>query len=439
MDVGWAVGVAGRGDLAELEVVRRGHRQMWRSCPPSVGGHHEQLACRGRHQTRPSRQSDQHSDDEPQQRHWRHGRQCSDDGRTLTGPCPGGPGGKPPPERTSSDPIGSLYRWSSGRTREPTDSRAGPNRTFTDLFRTLTGAVEEVVKGKRDVVQLALLALLSEGHILLEDAPGVGKTTIGKALAAAIDVPFGRVQFTPDLLPSDVVGVSIWNRGTDSFEFRAGPIFNGIVLADEVNRASPKTQSALLEAMAERQVTVDGVTRSLGSPFMVIATQNPLEHAGTYPLPESQLDRFLVKVTVGYPSRDAEIEILEGHGDHDLLDDMRPVADTRRIQAMARAVRSVHVGPAIQGYLIDIAEATRRHPALALGASPRASARAAAHLPGPCRSRRPQLRDARRRQGTGSPRAAPPSGRLPERPDARAPPHSRSIDEILQVVPAGAA
>lgn len=245
--------------------------------------------------------------------------------------------------------------------------------TFTDLFRVLTDAVEAVVKGKRDVIQLALLALVSEGHILLEDAPGVGKTTIGKALAAAIDVPFGRVQFTPDLLPSDVVGVSIWNRGTDSFEFRAGPIFNGIVLADEVNRASPKTQSALLEAMAERQVTVDGVTRPLGSPFMVIATQNPLEHAGTYPLPESQLDRFLVKVTVGYPSRDAEIEILETHGEGDLLAEMTAVADARRIQAMSRAVRSVHVGPAIQAYLIDIAEATRRHPALALGASPRAS------------------------------------------------------------------
>ncbi len=164
--------------------------------------------------------------------------------------------------------------------------------SFTDLFRSMTANIEQVIKGKRDVVQLTLLALLAEGHVLLEDAPGVGKTTIGKALAATLDVPFGRVQFTPDLLPSDVVGVSIWNRSSEEFEFRPGPIFNGIVLADEVNRASPKTQSALLEAMAERQVTTDGVTRALNLPFMVIATQNPLDHAGTYPLPESQLDRF---------------------------------------------------------------------------------------------------------------------------------------------------
>ncbi|MEM7094361.1 MAG: MoxR family ATPase [Actinomycetota bacterium] len=245
--------------------------------------------------------------------------------------------------------------------------------SFTDLFRSLTGAVERVIKGKRDVVQLTLLALLSEGHILLEDAPGVGKTTIGKALAASIDVPFGRVQFTPDLLPSDVVGVSIWNRKSDEFEFRPGPIFNGIVLADEVNRASPKTQSALLEAMAERQVTVDGTTRSLGQPFLVIATQNPLDHAGTYPLPESQLDRFLIKVSVGYPSRDAELEILDTHGDSGALASVTQVADTRHIQSMIRAVRSVHVPPAVRDYLLDVTEATRRHPALALGASPRAS------------------------------------------------------------------
>ena len=245
--------------------------------------------------------------------------------------------------------------------------------SFTDLFRSLTASVEQVIKGKREVVQLTLLSLLAEGHVLLEDAPGVGKTTIGKALAAAIDVPFGRVQFTPDLLPSDVVGVSIWNRKTDEFEFRPGPIFNGIVLADEVNRASPKTQSALLEAMAERQVTVDGVTRSLGSPFLVIATQNPLDHAGTYPLPESQLDRFLVKVSVGYPSREAELEILEGHGGGNLLDSVTQVADVRRVQSMIRAVRSVHVSPAIRGYLVDLTDATRRHPALALGASPRAT------------------------------------------------------------------
>lgn len=244
--------------------------------------------------------------------------------------------------------------------------------SFTDLFRSMTANIEQVIKGKRDVVQLTLLALLAEGHVLLEDAPGVGKTTIGKALAATLDVPFGRVQFTPDLLPSDVIGVSIWNRDSHEFEFRPGPIFSGIVLADEVNRSSPKTQSALLEAMAERQVTVDGSTRSLMQPFMVIATQNPLEHAGTYPLPESQLDRFLVKVSVGYPSREAELEILESHGGTDLLANVKPVTDTRKLQSMIRAVKSVHVSPALQGYLIDITDATRRHPALTLGASPRA-------------------------------------------------------------------
>lgn len=245
--------------------------------------------------------------------------------------------------------------------------------SFTDLFRSMTANLEKIIMGKRDIVQLVLLALLAEGHILLEDAPGVGKTTIGKALAATIDVPFGRVQFTPDLLPSDVVGVSIWNRNDHEFEFRPGPIFNGIVLADEVNRSSPKTQSALLEAMAERQVTTDGVTRELTQPFMVIATQNPLEHAGTYPLPESQLDRFLMKVSVGYPNRESELEILESHGQVDPLKGVEPITDARKVQSMIKAARSVHVSPALQSYLVDIAEATRRHPALSLGASPRAT------------------------------------------------------------------
>ena len=244
--------------------------------------------------------------------------------------------------------------------------------TFTDLFRAMTSNLEKIIMGKRDVVQLALLSLLAEGHLLLEDAPGVGKTTIGKALAATIDVPFGRVQFTPDLLPSDVLGVSIWNRDTHEFEFRPGPIFSGIVLADEVNRSSPKTQSALLEAMAERQVTTDGVTRELAQPFMVIATQNPLEHAGTYPLPESQLDRFLMKVSVGYPDRAAELDILDSHGQTDPLKSVAAITDARKVQSMIRAARSVHVSPALQSYLVDIAEATRRHPALSLGASPRA-------------------------------------------------------------------
>jgi MoxR-like ATPase len=310
--------------------------------------------------------------------------------------------------------------------------------SFTDLFRTMTANVEQVIKGKRDVVQLTLLALLAEGHVLLEDAPGVGKTTIGKALAATLDVPFGRVQFTPDLLPSDVVGVSIWNRNTQEFEFRRGPIFNGIVLADEVNRSSPKTQSALLEAMAEGQVTADGTTHPLPRPFMVIATQNPLDHAGTYPLPESQLDRFLVKVSVGYPAREAEQEILESQGAIDLLENVTSVTDTRKLQSMIRAVKSVHVSPALQGYMIDIAEATRRHPALSLGVSPRATLAL--------------QRMARARAAAAGRNFATPddvkalaghvlSHRLVLNHDAelRGVTATELIEEILQVIPAGAA
>ncbi|HAY69610.1 MAG: MoxR family ATPase [Acidimicrobiaceae bacterium] len=310
--------------------------------------------------------------------------------------------------------------------------------SFTDLFRTMTANIEQVIKGKRDVVQLTLLALLAEGHVLLEDAPGVGKTTIGKALAATLDVPFGRIQFTPDLLPSDVVGVSIWNRSTNEFEFRPGPIFNGIVLADEVNRSSPKTQSALLEAMAERQVTTDGTTRPLNQPFMVIATQNPLDHAGTYPLPESQLDRFLVKVSVGYPDREAELEILDSHGGADLLSKVQAITDTRKVQSMIRAVKSVHVSPALQGYLVDVAEATRRHPALSLGASPRATL---------ALQRMARARAAAAGRNFATPddvKALAPhvlSHRLMLNHDAelRGVTTTELIDEILQVIPAGAA
>lgn len=245
--------------------------------------------------------------------------------------------------------------------------------TFTDFFNELTASMEQVIRGKREVVQLVLLTLFSEGHVLLEDSPGVGKTTIGKALAATIDVDFGRVQFTPDLLPTDVLGVSIWNRNTQEFEFRRGPIFNGVLLADEVNRSSPKTQSALLEAMAERQVTSDGTTRELPKPFLVIATQNPLDHAGTYPLPESQLDRFLVKVSVGYPDRTAEMEILDSHGESSPLRNVKKVAGAARINSMIEAVRGVHVSPAVRAYLVELATATRNHPELELGMSPRAT------------------------------------------------------------------
>ncbi|HKX69680.1 MAG TPA: MoxR family ATPase [Acidimicrobiales bacterium] len=264
---------------------------------------------------------------------------------------------------------------------------AARGATFSDYYETVLDNIERVIQGKREVIELVLLCLVSEGHLLLEDVPGVGKTNLAKSLATSIECSFGRVQFTPDLLPSDVVGITVWNRGDGSFDFRPGPVFNNIVLADEINRASPKTQAALLEAMAENQVTVDGTTYPLSRPFMVIATQNPIEHEGTYPLPESQLDRFLMRVSVGYPSPDAELEILETHGDHDAFRDIGPVVANDEVQSLAAAARSVHVAPSLKAYLVDVSQATRRSSHLALGVSPRATlallrvakSRAAAH------------------------------------------------------------
>ncbi len=252
-------------------------------------------------------------------------------------------------------------------------SAPGPNTRFADVFESIAHNVQQAIQGKSDVVELSLLCLVSEGHLLIEDVPGVGKTSLAKALARSIDCSFGRVQFTPDLLPSDVVGVTVWNRNDGLFEFRPGPVFSSIVLGDEINRASPKTQSALLEAMAEGQVTVDNVTYPLGQPFLVIATQNPIEHEGTYPLPESQLDRFLMRVSVGYPDRQAEIDVLDAHSDHSPLDDIEAVADVSAIESMINWVRSVHVAPSLRGYLVDLADMTRRHPQLLLGMSPRAT------------------------------------------------------------------
>jgi MoxR-like ATPase len=217
------------------------------------------------------------------------------------------------------------------------------------------------------------LSLVAEGHVLLEDAPGGGKSSLAKALAASVDCTFGRVQFTPDLLPADVVGMTVWNRGSGLFDFRPGPIFCNIVLGDEINRASPKTQSALLEAMGERQVTVDTTTHILATPFMVIATQNPIEHEGTYPLPESQLDRFLMKISMGYPARSAELDILDRHGSGDPLSEITAVVTAAELRAMTAAAQSVHMAPLLRGYIVDIAETTRRHPALTLGMSTRAA------------------------------------------------------------------
>lgn len=246
--------------------------------------------------------------------------------------------------------------------------------TFANLYRTIVDNIETVIRGKHDVVQLTVLAMIAEGHVLLEDSPGLGKTSLAKALSISVSGSSGRIQFTPDLLPADVVGMSLWNRGSGEFEFRPGAVFANIVLADEINRASPKTQSSLLEAMAERQVTIDRTTHQLAQPFMVIATQNPLDHEGTYPLPESQLDRFLMKLSLGYPDRQAELEILNDQGDSTVepIDQLQSVVSPQDITTMTQALASVHVAPELKEYLLDVATATREHAGLRLGLSPRA-------------------------------------------------------------------
>ena len=244
---------------------------------------------------------------------------------------------------------------------------------FGERFGAVADNIELVIQGKRETVELVTACLLSGGHALIEDVPGVGKTLLAKSLARSIDCTYQRIQFTPDLLPSDVTGVSVWDREAGQFVFRSGPVFGNVVLGDEINRASPKTQAALLEAMEERQVTVDGVTRSLAPPFIVIATQNPIEHEGTYPLPEAQLDRFMMRLAVGYPSRAKELEMLDTHGAHSTFDDLGPVVHADDIVAMAAIANRVHTSDVVRGYLIDIAEATRSHPDLLLGASPRAT------------------------------------------------------------------
>ncbi len=238
-------------------------------------------------------------------------------------------------------------------------------------FAKLVDHIEQVIQGKREAVQLALVCLFSQGHLLIEDVPGVGKTSLAKAIARSVGGTWARIQFTPDLLPSDVTGVSIWNRVTNEFEFRPGGVFATVLLADEINRASPKTQSALLEAMEEGQVTVDGRTHPLGPPFMVIATQNPIELEGTYPLPEAQLDRFLMRIEMGYPDRDAEIDILEADRGHAAVADLGAVITGAELMALASDIARIHVAPALREYIVAIVDATRRHPALALGASPR--------------------------------------------------------------------
>ncbi|WUH93989.1 MoxR family ATPase [Streptomyces sp. NBC_00433] len=267
------------------------------------------------------------------------------------------------------------------------DARASLSDLTTTADR-VRRSVESVIEGKPEVVRVALTVLLAEGHLLIEDVPGVGKTMLSKALARSIDCSVRRIQFTPDLLPSDITGVSVFDQQQRDFEFKPGAIFAQIVVGDEINRASPKTQSALLESMEERQVTVDGTTYELPSPFMVIATQNPVEMEGTYPLPEAQRDRFTARVSIGYPSPEAELKMLDVHGGVSPLDDLQPVAHAHEIVKLIEAVRQVHVADPVRRYAVALVGATRDHPDLRLGASPRATlhliraARASAALDG---------------------------------------------------------
>ncbi|MEH1170016.1 MoxR family ATPase [Micromonospora sp. CPCC 205539] len=263
-----------------------------------------------------------------------------------------------------------------------------PHDEFRAASEAIVTNIEQVIEGKTATVRLALAVLLAEGHLLIEDVPGVGKTKLAKALARSIDCTVRRIQFTPDLLPSDVTGVSVYNQETHDFEFRPGAVFANLVVGDEINRASPKTQSALLECMEERQVTVDGVTYQLQTPFMVIATQNPIEMEGTYPLPEAQRDRFTARIAMGYPDPGAELAMLDGHGGTDPLNELRPVSDAAVVRQLIATVRQVHVADAVKQYAIDLVTATREAPDLRLGASPRATlqllrtARAVAALEG---------------------------------------------------------
>src|SRR5690606_21699354 len=271
-------------------------------------------------------------------------------GTDGTGP----PGSLPAP----ATPPSNGPRWQNRAhmtTMDPTTTPAGPGRSFSAMFDSICSNIAVAVRGKDDVIRLTVTCLVAGGHLLIEDVPGVGKTTIAKALARSVDGRFGRVQFTPDLLPSDVLGSSVWNQSSGAFEFRAGPVFHHLVLSDEINRASPKTQSALLEAMAEEQVTVDGTTYPLPRPFMVVATQNPLEHQGTFPLPESQLDRFLMRLSVGYPDRVAETALLTETDHDDRLAGLGPVVSTDDVLAMGAAAAGVFVSDALAAYLVELA------------------------------------------------------------------------------------
>ncbi|MEZ5117540.1 MAG: MoxR family ATPase [Candidatus Nanopelagicales bacterium] len=244
---------------------------------------------------------------------------------------------------------------------------------FAVRFRALADSVNGFIQGKASVVDLALTCLLAEGHLLVEDVPGVGKTSLARSIAGSLGASWQRIQFTPDLLPSDVTGVSVYHQGTGEFAFHPGPVFAHVVLADEINRASPRTQSALLEVMEERTVTVDGAPNNVPRPFIVIATQNPVEMDGTYPLPEAQLDRFMMKTSLGYPDRSAETAVLAQHHAGRKVADVSSVSDAEHVATMVATAESVHVAPSVMDYVVRLVSATREHPQVRLGASPRGS------------------------------------------------------------------
>ena len=245
--------------------------------------------------------------------------------------------------------------------------------THTAVAQRIIDNVSKVIVGKRAVIEQAMAAVIAQGHILVEDVPGVGKTMLAKSLSISIGCNFKRIQFTPDLLPSDVAGVSIYNQATGEFQFRPGPIMSQVVLADEINRATPKTQSALLEAMEELQVTVDGVTHHLEHPFVVIATQNPIEYEGTFPLPEAQLDRFLMRISLGYPDFEEELAVIEQQEQEHPIDSLEAVANPKDVIGLQQAAKDVYVDRAVREYIVNLTGATRNHRDVALGASPRAS------------------------------------------------------------------
>ena len=244
---------------------------------------------------------------------------------------------------------------------------------FAQFAETVQHNVAQAVVGKQETVEHLLVALLADGHVLLEDVPGIGKTTLAKALARSVDCTFARIQFTPDLLPSDVTGINYFNQKSQEFEFRPGPVFSQVLLADEINRATPRTQSALLEAMQERQVTIDGVTSKLPVPFLVLATQNPIELEGTFPLPEAQLDRFMMQIKLGYPSLEEEEEILLRYERSDPLAELAPVVTIDQLLDLRRQVQAIHVSQDVRRYLLDLVRHTREHPTVDLGVSPRGS------------------------------------------------------------------